>query len=39
MNILGKAIQDYLKKNPYVAEFRYGVYGEGEKGVTIVKFK
>ncbi|MDY2850839.1 MAG: endonuclease MutS2 [Candidatus Borkfalkiaceae bacterium] len=39
LHILGKAIQDYLKKQPFVKEYRYGVYGEGEKGVTIVKFK
>ena len=39
LQILGKAIQDYLKKQPFVKEYRYGVYGEGEKGVTIVKFK
>ncbi|MBQ7164206.1 MAG: Smr/MutS family protein, partial [Clostridia bacterium] len=39
MNILGKAIQGYLKKHPSVGEYRYGVYGEGEKGVTVIKLK
>ncbi|MBQ9710449.1 MAG: Smr/MutS family protein, partial [Clostridia bacterium] len=39
LNILSKAIQSYLKKNPRVVEFRFGAYGEGEKGVTIVKLK
>ncbi len=39
LNILSKAIQTYLKKQRHVKEFRFGVYGEGEKGVTIVKLK
>lgn len=38
-NILSKAIQGYLKKHPHVKEYRFGVYGEGENGVTIVKLK
>ncbi|MBP5193688.1 MAG: endonuclease MutS2 [Clostridia bacterium] len=37
--ILGRAIQDHLKKDPRVKEYRYGAYGEGEKGVTIVRLK
>jgi DNA mismatch repair protein MutS2 len=36
---LRAGIQEYLRKNPHVAEFRYGKYGEGETGVTIVKIK
>lgn len=36
---LRKGIHDYLKTQPRVAEFRLGVYGEGESGVTIVKLK
>ena len=39
MFILGRAIQDRLKKDPRIKEYRYGAYGEGEKGVTIVKLK
>jgi len=39
LNILAKAIQGYLKKHSRVKEFRFGVYGEGEKGVTIAKLK
>lgn len=36
---LGKGIQQYLKGSPFVAEFRYGRYGEGDNGVTIVTVK
>ena len=36
---LRAGIQEFLRKNPHVAEFRYGKYGEGETGVTIVKIK
>ena len=36
---LRKAIWEYLKKHPLVKSFRPGEYGEGEKGVTIVKLK
>lgn len=36
---LREGIREYLKKHPNVAEFRYGKYGEGETGVTIVKIK
>ena len=39
LNVLGNAVQNYLKRQPCVKEYRYGVYGEGERGVTIVKFK
>ena len=37
--ILGKGIQKYLKSHPHVKGYRYGSYGEGEMGVTIVEIK
>ena len=37
--VLRKAIQEDLRKNPCVQEFRDGVYGEGERGVTIVTLR
>ena len=36
---LRKAIHEMLKKHKRVQEFRLGVYGEGESGVTIVTLK
>ncbi len=36
---LGKGIQGYLKTCPLVAEYRYGRYGEGDSGATIVTIK
>lgn len=36
---LGKGIQNYLKRQPRVKSFRYGGYGEGDSGVTIVEIK
>lgn len=36
---LQKAIQSHLKNHRNVESYRYGKYGEGEKGVTIVKLK
>lgn len=36
---LGKGIQKYLKTHPHAKSFRYGTYGEGEMGVTIVEIK
>ena len=33
------AVKEYLKKHPRIKEFRLGVYGEGESGVTIAKLK
>jgi len=36
---LRSAVRDFLQGNPNVKEFRLGVYGEGESGVTIVKLK
>lgn len=37
--VLRSAIQQYLKKSPYVKSFRLGTFGEGESGVTIVELK
>ena len=37
--ILGRGIQSYLKTHPHVKSFRYGTFGEGEMGVTIVEIK
>ena len=37
--ILRNAVHQYLRKNKYVKQFRLGVYGEGEDGVTIAEFK
>lgn len=37
--VLRTAVQSYMKKNPRIAEYRLGVYGEGENGVTIAKLK
>ncbi|MBR3133031.1 MAG: endonuclease MutS2 [Clostridia bacterium] len=36
---LGKGIQNFLKKHPHVKSYRYGTFGEGEMGVTIVELK
>ncbi|MFR6640131.1 MAG: Smr/MutS family protein [Christensenellales bacterium] len=36
---LGKGVQAYLKTNPFVAEYRYGRYGEGDNGVTIATIR
>lgn len=37
--VLRAAVQSYLKRNPRVREYRLGVYGEGEDGVTIAQLK
>lgn len=37
--ILRKAVHRYLKNHPSVKNYRLGVYGEGEDGVTIVELK
>lgn len=37
--ILGKGIQKFLKNHPHVKSFRYGSFGEGEMGVTVVEIK
>ena len=35
---LRAAVQQSLRKNRFVKNFRLGVYGEGEDGVTIAEF-
>jgi len=37
--VLRNAVRDALKKIRYVDSFRSGEYGEGDAGVTVVKFK
>ncbi len=39
MQILSKSIHAHLRKCKFIKEFRFGKYGEGEHGVTIIKFK
>ena len=36
---LRTGVHEFLRTHKNVAEFRYGKYGEGETGVTIVKIK
>ena len=36
---LREGIHKFLKKNPHVASFRLGTFGEGEMGVTVVTLK
>ncbi len=36
---LRTAVHNYLRKQKIVSEYRLGEYGEGDAGVTIVKFK
>lgn len=36
---LRERIRSYLKTQPHVASYRYGQYGEGETGVTIVTLR
>ena len=39
MGILRSGVQDHLRRHPAVKEFRLGMYGEGEDGVTVVTLK
>jgi DNA mismatch repair protein MutS2 len=36
---LGRAVQGYLSGHKNIAEYRFGRYGEGERGVTVAKLK
>lgn len=36
---LRKAVREHLKRSKYVSQFRSGLYGEGEDGVTVVTLK
>ena len=36
---LRKAVREHLKKSRYVKEYRPGVYGEGEDGVTVATLR
>ena len=37
--VLRSAVHAHLKRQKYIDSFRLGVYGEGENGVTIARFK
>lgn len=37
--VLRSAIQQHLRKHPSVRSYRFGVYGEGEMGVTVAELK
>lgn len=37
--VLRKTVQDILRRSKVVKDFRLGVYGEGESGVTVVTLK
>ena len=39
LKILSTAIHDSLRRNKRVESYRFGKYGEGERGVTFVKLK
>ena len=36
---LGRAVQAYLKEDKNIASFRYGIHGEGARGVTVAVLK
>ena len=36
---LRKGLHDHLKKHKNIAEFRFGAYGEGDAGVTVIELK
>ncbi len=36
--VLRSAVHQYLKNHPHVAEYHLGEFGEGDSGVTIVRF-
>ena len=36
---LRKAVREHLKRSRYVKDFRPGVYGEGEDGVTVATLR
>ena len=37
--VLLKTVREYLKHDKNVKEYRRGIYGEGENGVTVIKLK
>jgi DNA mismatch repair protein MutS2 len=37
--VLRTAVQDELRRSKYIKNFRLGVYGEGDTGVTIAEFR
>jgi len=37
--ILSKLINDYLEKCPYIKRKKFGEYGEGDYGVTVIELK
>ena len=39
LKILSSAVQDFLRKDKRVESYRFGGFGEGENGVTIVTLK
>ncbi len=39
MGVLRNAVHQELKKNKFIKNYRLGVYGEGEDGVTIAEFR
>ena len=37
--VLRRAVHDHLRRSKHVKEYRLGIYGEGEDGVTIVTLR